>query len=98
MQIKRSLLVNSAAFLTLLFVSSTATSQESGYIEVTAPEAKIIQEENNNALIINVLSPLEFEIQRIPKSINIPINTFETTTLLPKDKTIPILTYCMGVR
>lgn len=68
------------------------------YHEVTAPEAKMILEENSNALIINLLSQLEFEVQHIPKSINIPINTFQTTTMLPENKRIPLLMYCMGAR
>lgn len=68
------------------------------YQEITAPEAKIIMEENSNALIINLLSQLEFEIQHIPKSINIPINKFQTTGMLPEDKMVPLLMYCMGVR
>jgi hypothetical protein len=68
------------------------------YQEVTAPEAKMILEENSNALIINLLSELEFKVQHIPKSINIPINLFQTTTMLPENKMTPLLMYCMGDR
>ena len=69
-----------------------------GYHEVTAPEAKMILEENSDALIINVLSQLEFKVQHIPKSVNIPIDTFQTTTMIPENKMTPLLLYCMGTR
>ena len=95
---KKHLLIVAGAFLALLVGTSPVKSAEEGYKEITAPEAKMLQEKNSDAVFINVLSKLEFEIQHIPKSIGIPINEFETTTLLPQDKNVPILTYCMGAR
>ncbi len=94
-----------AKFLFLVFIFSTspifvsqAVSKTAGYTEISAPEARMLQEKHWNVSIINVLSKLEFELQRIPGSINIPINKFSSTTLLPKDKTTPLILYCMEVR
>ena len=98
MAIKTGFLLFCTTFLIFFSSYDGAHCQGTGYTEVTAPEARKLQEENNKALIINVLSQLEFELQQIPGSINIPINTFAETTLLPKDKNTPILTYCMEVR
>lgn len=65
---------------------------------VTAPEVKRILHENPNAVLIHSLSKLEFDIQHIPGSINIPTNLMDTTTALPKDKSTELVFYCMGVR
>ncbi|MEN8199159.1 MAG: rhodanese-like domain-containing protein [Thermodesulfobacteriota bacterium] len=95
---KKYFFVVCCTFLTLQLTTSLAQADGDGYSEITAPEAKVLQEKNSDAVIVNVLSKLEFEIQHIPNSISIPINQFETTSLLPEDKNAPILTYCMGAR
>ena len=86
------------AMATTLFVVTPAVSMEKRYKEVSAPEVKQLLETQWNSVVINVLSQLEFELQHIPKSINIPINRFETTSLLPEDKDTPLLLYCMENR
>lgn len=65
--------------------------------DLTAPEVKMMVEEQG-ALLVHVLSRLEFDMQHIPGSINIPITAVSTSDLLPTDKNHPVIFYCMGVR
>lgn len=65
--------------------------------DLTAPEVKMMVEEDG-ALLVHVLSRLEFDMQHIPDSINIPITEVATSDLLPVDKNHPVIFYCMGVR
>jgi rhodanese-related sulfurtransferase len=55
------------------------------YKEISAPEVKD-RLEREKALAVHVLSEIEYNIQHIPGSINIPITNMETTSKLPKDK------------
>ena len=68
---------------------------ETGYTEITAPELKTMLEEKK-CLLINALSKIEFEIQHIEGSINIPVVDMNSTTKLPADKSTPLVFYCMG--
>ena len=63
--------------------------------EVSAPEVKDAID-TGWAVVIHVLSEIEFNIQHIPKSINIPITHMPTTDKLPPDKNTPLIFYCMG--
>lgn len=67
------------------------------YQIITAPEVKHMIEEDR-AVLVHSLSEIEFEIQHIPGSINIPIIKMRTTEKLPKDKNTPLIFYCMGLR
>lgn len=79
----------------LLFSSHTISSQAGQYHKITAPEVKGMME-NKNVLIINTLSTLEFELQHIPGSVSIPINTIRTPGILPADKNTSLIFYCMA--
>jgi len=82
-------------FLILLGVSVV---EASGKIqEISAPEVKDMIEKSQ-AVLVHVLSKMEYEMQHIPDSINIPINEMETTSALPGDKTVPLIFYGMGKR
>ena len=63
---------------------------------ITAPEVKDMIEKDPNAVLINVLSAIEYDGLHITGSINIPITSFRNSDLLPKDLDHPIITYCMG--
>lgn len=82
-------------FLALMVVSGEATSEK--FKEISAPEVKNMIE-SGKAVVVHVLSGTEYEMQHIPGSINIPIIDMETTTALPRDKTTPLVFYCMGKR
>ncbi|MBT6501696.1 MAG: rhodanese-like domain-containing protein, partial [Deltaproteobacteria bacterium] len=49
-------------------------------------------------LAVHVLSEIEYDIQHIPGSVNIPIHKMKTIGKLPKDKNTPLIFYCMGRR
>lgn len=85
-----------ASFLLGATASSTGAKSE-GYKEISAPEVKNMIEERK-AVVVNLLSQIEFEIQHIPHSINIPVIDIETTDNLPKDKDTPLVLYCTGKR
>ena len=88
-------------FTLLLFVSSLLLLSVSVQAEkiktLTAPEVKNMVD-NGNAVLINTLSAIEFEIQHIPTSINIPVITMKATDKLPDDMNTNLIFYCMGVR
>jgi rhodanese-related sulfurtransferase len=65
--------------------------------DLTAPEVKMMVEDQG-ALLVHVLSRLEYDMQHIPGSINIPITEVSVSDLLPVDKNRPVIFYCMGVR
>ena len=54
--------------------------------------------DNKSGVVVNVLSDLEYGLQHISGSINIPVNQVETTDKLPKEKGTPLVFYCMGNR
>ena len=62
-----------------------------------APEVKGMLDEGR-VVVVHTLSALEYQIQHITGSINIPIIKMETTDKLPRDKSTPLIFYCMGVR
>lgn len=64
---------------------------------LTAPEVKNMMDKGTVTLI-HTLSEIEFNIQHIPGSINIPIIDMETTDKLPVDQNTPLIFYCMAVR
>ncbi len=67
------------------------------YEHLTAPEVKSMIEDNST-LLVNVLTNVEFDMQHISGSVNIPIVELETTDKLPKDVDSPLIFYCMGMR
>ena len=91
-------MVTNAILLSIAFlflVSPVAAAENKNYQTITAPEVKNMQEKGE-AVLIHVLSELEFEMQHIAGSINIPVNEIKTTDKLPKDKETRLIFYCMG--
>ena len=74
-----------------------AGSEPEPFKLITAPEVKDLLEEGK-VVVVHVLSEIEYGIQHIPASINIPIIKMKTTNKLPKDKDTPLIFYCMGKR
>jgi rhodanese-related sulfurtransferase len=83
-----------AGWLAIFPVSAASVDQPKN---ITAPEVQKLME-SGEALLVHVLSRIEFEIQHIPGSINIPITQMETTQMLPLNKDTPLIFYCMGRR
>lgn len=82
-------------FILALLLPFSIFAQNVQIFEISAPEVKQMIDQEK-PLIVNVLSPLEFKLQHIPGSINIPINTLDKSTLLPVEKDRPLVFYCMN--
>ena len=54
--------------------------------------------EEEGALPVHVLSRIEFDMQHLPGSINIPVTEVAASDALPTDRERPLVFYCMGVR
>ena len=80
-----------------VFLPRPCPAKTTGYHEITAPEVKKMLSEGN-CVLIHSLSKIEFAIQHIGHSINIPVIDMENTSLLPADKSTPLIFYCMGKR
>ncbi|OQX06782.1 MAG: hypothetical protein BWK80_50330 [Desulfobacteraceae bacterium IS3] len=80
-------------------MSIAAETEPTGFKEITAPELKNMIDEGK-AVVIHVLSEIEYEMQHITGSINIPITKIKDkdTDSLPKAKDTPLVFYCMGTR
>ncbi len=81
--------------LTLFFLSHDVLAQEGQYHKITAPEVQGMMK-NRDVVIINTLSKLEYELQHIPGSISIPINTLRSPGVLPVNTNTPLIFYCMA--
>ncbi len=86
-----------AAIIAALAAAAPVEAQEEKWKKVTAPEVKDMLE-GGKTVAIHVLSRIEYEMQHISGSINIPITEMQETDRLPKDKETPLIFYCMGYR
>ena len=96
----RQVIKITVALLIMVTLACTVVSAHehnplNGFKIITAPEVKNLLEQNN-AMLIHVLSQLEYEMQHISGSINIPFNEIAETGKLPADKNVPLVFYCMG--
>jgi rhodanese-related sulfurtransferase len=78
-------------------MSLPAETEPRGFKEITAPELKNMIDVGK-VVVIHVLSEIEYEMQHITGSINIPITKINSTDSLPKAKDTPLVFYCMGTR
>lgn len=86
------------ALLALALVPGVrAAGEDHGYKEVSAPLVKHMMA-SEDAMVINVLSVIDYELHHIQGSINIPIDRLQGSTLLPQDFDRPLVFYCMGHR
>ena len=85
------------ALLFLLAAVAPASAENEEVEKLTAPEVKDLLE-GGRATAVHVLSRIEYEMQHIPGSINIPINEMETSEKLPQKKDAPLIFYCMGFK
>jgi rhodanese-related sulfurtransferase len=65
--------------------------------EITAPELKNMID-GGKATVIHCLSEIEYKMQHITGSVNIPITRMDEAGLLPESKETPLVFYCMGER
>ena len=85
----------------LVFVPNAPAAEElplGGYKEIRAFELKKLVDTKPQTLIINVLSNIEFDIQHISGSINIPIIDMLHTDKLPQNQETPLVFHCLSER
>jgi predicted sulfurtransferase len=80
-----------------IILAKPAPTEQLGYSTITAPELKEMIEEEE-VVVVHTLSRIEYEIQHIKDSINIPVVEMASTDKLPADLSIPLVFYCMGTR
>jgi len=86
-------------FLSLIFLFPYSLSAETKNVLkiITAPEVKEILR-MKNGILINALTNIEYDMQHIPGSINIPFHELEQSNKLPENKDTILIFYCMGGR
>lgn len=89
--------IGAALLIFALTATAPVRAEDEGWKKVTAPEVKDMLE-GGRAIAIHVLSRIEYEMQHISGSINIPITEINATDKLPKEKDTPLIFYCMGFR
>ena len=97
MKVKSTKCIVCLTLILLFTLGFRAWADQNALPNLTAPEVKGMLD-GGKAVVVHTLSALEFQIQHITGSINIPIIKMETTDKLPKDKATPLIFYCMGVR
>lgn len=75
-----------------LFLSTTAFGA-TDFLTISTSELKSKLDANEKFLLVNVLSDIEFNMEHIPGSINIPMPEIKTTDKLPQDKETLIVFY-----
>jgi rhodanese-related sulfurtransferase len=81
----------SGFFLGLLL--STHAVFAGGHQDINAQRVKTLLD-SGSALVVNPLSPIEFDHEHIPGSVNIPLKLLAQR--LPADKSQPLVFYCLG--
>lgn len=80
----------------LMPAAAVAVGIPEGVVAITAPEVRRMVEDDT-VLFVNVLSHIEYEMQHIPGSINIPLDELGQPGRLPDDKDASIIFYCNGM-
>ncbi len=75
------------------FVLAVSTTAFAKWSEISTADLKA-KMDGGNIIVINPLSPIEFNNLHIKGSVNISSPEFETK--LPADKSAPLAFYCLG--
>jgi len=81
----------SAAFFCLFLGTSAVLAVDYQSIDAAAMKRLI---DTGGALVVNPMTPIEFDHEHIPGSVNIPMETL--ASMLPGDKQAPVAFYCLG--
>ena len=82
--------------LACMSMSSLAMDIPKGVKVLTAPEVRDMLK-SPDRLLVNALSRIEYQMQHIPGSINIPVDEVKSSSQMPTDKSAAIIFYCNGV-
>jgi len=64
--------------------------------DISAQALKKKMDGGEKMVLVNPLSDIEFNEAHIPGSVNIPLHLIPTSDRLPADKSVPVVTYCLG--
>jgi len=84
-------------FILLLSATVFAQTEPKDIKEITAPELKNMVD-GGKAVVIHCLSEIEYDMQHITGSVNIPITRMDDAGVLPESKETTLVFYCMGER
>lgn len=84
-------------FLFFLWANSIAANETRILKIITAPEVREMLD-RKEGILINSLTSIEYTIQHIPGSINIPLYEMDNNENLPDNKNTTLIFYCMGKR
>ena len=76
-----------------LLLVFTPSIRAADFPEISTAELKSKLDSQEKFLLVNTLSDIEFRVEHIPGSINIPVGQVKTTDKLPQDKETLIVFY-----
>lgn len=76
-------------------LSVSALEIPEGVKVLTAPEVRQMRD-NSDALLVHTLSRIEYRMQHIPESVNIPVDEVKHSPKMPANKNAPVIFYCNG--
>ncbi|HET6459719.1 MAG TPA: rhodanese-like domain-containing protein [Syntrophales bacterium] len=88
----RKILCTKSLIVISLLLSTTAFAA-TNVLTISTSELKSKLDANEKFLLVNVLSDIEFNMEHIPGSINIPMPEIKTSDKLPQDKESLIVVY-----
>jgi rhodanese-related sulfurtransferase len=92
---KKLVLIVLVVFGSLLFICGPVCASAKKYQEVDAAQTKALMEQES-ALVVFPLSPIEFDNKHIEGSVNIVMDMLEYE--LPEDKERKLVFYCLGIK
>ena len=89
---KRVFLWLSVSIVALLLLSAPSI-RAADFPDVSTPDLKKMLDSKEKFLLVNSLSDIEFGLEHIPGSVNIPVGEMQTTDKLPEDKKTLLVFY-----
>jgi hypothetical protein len=85
------------AVLAFSFVLTPGTgAEERKWRVISTNDLKAMLDKGESFCMVNVLPRIIHDAEYIKGSLNIPIGKIKTSPEMPKDKTKPIVFYCLG--
>jgi hypothetical protein len=86
------------AVLAFSFVLIPGTgAEQKNWRDISTNDLKAMLDRGESLCLVNVLPRIIHDAEYIKGSLNIPIGKIKTSPEMPKDKTKPIVFYCLGL-
>jgi len=79
-----------------LVLTPGTEAEQKNWRDISTNELKAMLDKGESFCLVNVLPRIIHDVNYIKGSINIPIGKIKTSPEMPKDKTKPIVFYCLG--